>query len=344
MPVMRRHSVLSEQELAILASLGTVGVTSIAALADAANLKAHTARYGLQNLLDRHLLSPFCSIDPATLGFSAYITYFSLTPTSLTKVDEGVREMVAHQNVSWVGEMTGTYQYGCTVYARDATHAMLLIEQITSRMGIPWQKKSLTQRTGVIFWPLKFFSTDLNSTSAIEYPNRPLHQEIDQLDHQLLRIKGRNPTMPNNEIARLVGSAASTVTYRVEQLVAKGVILGSWYIPNWNSLGLSHSEISVVTKAVSPSLIHELIAFGRRARNCQFVVTGLGGWDLQFNVLSSHPTELQAFTGALWANYGDNIDSLTVNGYTRLLKYSTYPFVELGGESIQPTARPAKTK
>lgn len=336
MAAMRRHSVLNEQELAVLAGLSAVGVTSIANLADTASLKAHAARYGLESLLDRKLLSPFCSINPAPLGFDAYITYFSLTPTPLAKVSAALGELVAHQNVSWVGEMTGTYQYGCTVYAKNISHAMSLLDQIATRMGIPWQKKSITQRTHVIFWPLKLFSADLNSTLTVEYPVRSDPQEIDQLDHHVLRIKSRSPAMSHNEIARLIGSASSTVSYRIEQLVQRGIILGSWYIPNWNGLGLSHSEISLITRHISPRFINELVSFGRQTRNCEFVVAGLGSWDFQFNILCSHPMELQAFTSALWAHYGEKIETLSMSGYTRLLKYSTYPFTDPGGEPIQP--------
>jgi DNA-binding Lrp family transcriptional regulator len=328
---MVRNKFLTEQDRAVLAGLDSVGVSSISALAEASNLKAHAVRYRLQNLLEQDLLSPFCSIDPAAIGFSSYIVYFSLSSASPADTAEALNTLVSHQNVSWVGELSGSFQYGCTICARDATHAMSLLGQIIVAMGIEWQRKHITQRTHLVFWPLKFFSADTESSVSIAYPTKPARHEIDELDHLILRHKGENATLSHSEIGRSAGIAPSTIAYRIEQLIEKKIILGSWYAPNWGNLGMGHSEVSLIFREISPSLFDELILFGRRTRSCMYVVGGLGSWDFQFNILSSHPAEPQRFISELWEKFGNKIEDLSISGYTGLLKYRTYPFHELHG-------------
>jgi DNA-binding Lrp family transcriptional regulator len=328
---MLRNRGLSEKEVAILAAIDAVGVTSVAALADATSLKTQSVRYGLQSLLERHLISPFCSIDSAAVGFRSYIVYFSLSPGGTSSVDKALSALASHQNVSWLGELSGTYQYGCTVCARDTPHVMSLLERITAGMGVKWQRKSITERTHLTFWPLKLFSASTEASLAISYPTRPIQHEIDQLDHAILKLKSEDPTLPTSEIARTSGNPLSTVAHRIEQLFKRGILLGSWYAPNWNNLGIGHSEVSLVLREVAPSLIEELARFGRRTRSCHYVVGGLGSWDFQLNILSSPPTELQRFTRELWEIFGDRIETVNVSAYSRLLKYSTYPFQDLQG-------------
>ena len=324
---------LTEQDHAILAGLDAVGVTSIAALADAAKLKSHAVRYRLQNLLDRNLLSPFCSVDPAAIGFRSFIVYFSLSSAPAATTERALNTLVDHQNVSWVGELSGAFQYGFTVCARDATHAMSLLGDIANSMGVEWQRKHVTQRTHLIFWPLKFFSVDTESSVSIVYPLNPTSHHIDQLDHLILRAKGENAILSHSEIGRMAGIAPTTIAYRIEQLVEKGIVLGSWYSPNWGNLRMGHSEVSLILRRVSPQVVDELIRFGRHTRSCMYVVGGLGSWDFQFNILSSHPAEPQRFMSELWEKHGNVIESLSISGYTGLLKYRTYPFVDLHGAS-----------
>jgi DNA-binding Lrp family transcriptional regulator len=328
---MLRNKGLNEKELATLAALGAVGVTSVTALADAASLKMPTVRYALQSLLERRLISPFCSIDPAAVGFRSYIVYISLSPGASSSVESALQALASHQNVSWVGELSGAFQYGCTICARDTFHFMSLLERIAVDMGVRWERKSVTERTHLTFWPLKFFSENPETSLSISHSSHPVRHEIDLLDHTVLKLKSEDPTLSNSEIARLSKSPVSTIVHRVEQLSKKKILLGSWYAPNWNNLGIGHSEVSLVLRDVSSSLIEELVRLGGRTRSCHYVVAGAGSWDFQFNILSSHPTELQRFTRELWETFGSRIETINVSAYTRLLKYSTYPFQKLHG-------------
>jgi DNA-binding Lrp family transcriptional regulator len=328
---MLRNKGLNEKELATLAALGSIGVSSVTTLADAASLKMPTVRYALQSLLERRLISPFCSIDPAAVGFRSYIIYFSFSPGASVSVESALQALVSHQNVSWVGELSGTFQYGCTVCARDTLHCMSLLERITASMGLRWERKSVAERTHLTFWPLKFFSENPEASLSISHASRSVRHEIDALDHTILKLKSEDPTLSNSEIGRLSKTPVSTIAHRIEQLSKKKILLGSWYAPNWNNLGIGHSEVSLVLREVSPSLIEELVKFGGRTRSCHYVVGGAGSWDFQFNILSAHPTELQRFTRELWEIYGSRIETVNVSAYTRLIKYSTYPFQERQG-------------
>jgi DNA-binding Lrp family transcriptional regulator len=324
-----RSMKFTEKEKAILAGLNSVGTGSLAALADAANLKTHAVRYGLENLLERGILSPFCSIDASTLGFNSYIAYFSLPPTPREEAERALSSIVSHPNVSWIGELSGAFQYGCTVCAKNVYHALALFDEIAVTMKIPWQRKMFAQRTALTFWPLKFFGRDDAQPVCVEYPALPARCEIDDLDHKILKLKNDSPTMSHSEIARICGQPVSTIAYRIQQLIENKVIIGSWYIINWGRMGIAHSEVSLVLKRLDTSLLKRLVSFGRECRSCYFVVGGVGAWDFQFNVLTEHQDELHRFISDLRTSFGHEIDEVAIHAYTRLFKFSNYPFKDL---------------
>ena len=317
---------LSSQERVILNALDGVGVAPVSDVAGASSLSEHSVRYGLSGLIEQQLVRPFCSIDPGALGFRAYSIYFSLKPGSVADCSRGVERIVAHPYVSWLGEISGPFQYGCTVYARNLTQAIAIIGEVSEAFAVPWHRKVFYERTQIVFWPLKFFGSPNVPSISIDCPSSDRTHKIDELDHRILLRKSEDALVSNATLARECGEAVSTVSYRVAQLKERRIINGAWFVPNWEKLGLIHSQFSLLLTRVDPKLQKALIDFGRASPVCCIALACAGSWDFELNALTEDQAGVQTFQTELWREFGNYIESTTILSYTRAIKFTNYPF------------------
>ena len=218
---------LSSQERVILNALDGVGVAPVSDVAGASSLSEHSVRYGLSGLIEKQLVRPFCSIDPGALGFRAYSIYFSLKPGSVADCSRGVERIV--------------------------------IGEVSEAFAVPWHRKVFYERTQIVFWPLKFFGSPNVPSISIDCPSSDRTHKIDELDHRILLRKSEDALVSNATLARECGEAVSTVSYRVAQLKERRIINGAWFVPNWEKLGLIHSQFSLLLTRVDPKLQKALI-------------------------------------------------------------------------------------
>ena len=74
-----------------------------------------------------------------------------------------------------------------------------------------------------------------------------LQVELDEIDHELLRLLSANARMTNTDLAEAAGIAASTCITRVRALVSRGVITGFNANINPAAIGLSSQVLISVT-------------------------------------------------------------------------------------------------
>lgn len=74
-----------------------------------------------------------------------------------------------------------------------------------------------------------------------------LQTELDEIDHELLRLLSQNARMTNADLAEAAGIAPSTCITRVRSLVSRGVITGFSANINPSSVGLSSQVLISVT-------------------------------------------------------------------------------------------------
>lgn len=74
-----------------------------------------------------------------------------------------------------------------------------------------------------------------------------LQVELDEIDHELLRLLSKNARMTNTDLAEAAGIAASTCITRVRSLVSRGVISSFKANINPAAIGLSSQVLISVT-------------------------------------------------------------------------------------------------
>lgn len=316
----------SPQEIQVLAAINKLGAVPVQKLAECAGLKAHTVRYVLQAMIERQAIEPVSAINMQAVGLKPYMLYFSIKAATPADEERAARTAAAHQNVSWVAELSGDYQFGMQVLAPSAPVALKIIGDIRAQMGVTWFRKAFIEGLEMYIWPLKYFAKDDLPANTLCY--RPVTQlyEMDGLDHQILRAKAEDPYAADAAVARSCGAPANTVTYRIKKMEESGVITGHCYTPRWDKLLLVQYKIVVNLRALDAALHAALMTFARRAEHCIFALACVGAWDFEFNIFTSSADEGRAFTGQLWREFGDALDTVNIISYPRTIKRMEYPF------------------
>ena len=65
------------------------------------------------------------------------------------------------------------------------------------------------------------------------------HSQIDDLDKKILTLVSKNARVPYLEVARECGVSGAAIHQRIQRLIKMGVIIGSEFIINPKSIGLS---------------------------------------------------------------------------------------------------------
>jgi DNA-binding Lrp family transcriptional regulator len=195
-------------------------------------------------------------------------------------------------------------------------------------MALPWHRKAFLDRYLLTVWPLKCDAQN-RSDCAIVYPPASPQYLIDELDHDILKVKSVNPTISHSELSSALDRPVTEIDQRMEDLHTKRIINSCGFSIDWGRLGIALTEVSVTLNRIDAALIDALVEFGRASSTCHSVAGCLGTWDFQFNVLTESPDTLHRFTSDLWHRFGDFIESLHVTTFTRPLRVESYPFPNL---------------
>ena len=146
----------SPQEVQVLAAINKLGAAPVQKLAEHAGLKAHAVRYALQAMIDRKAIEPVSAINMQAIGLKPYMLYFSIKAATHAEEERAAQVAAAHQNVSWVAELSGEYQFGMQVLAPSAPAALKIIGDIRAQMGVTWFRKAFVEGLEMYIWPLKY--------------------------------------------------------------------------------------------------------------------------------------------------------------------------------------------
>jgi DNA-binding Lrp family transcriptional regulator len=334
------------QEVQVLAALNKLGAAPVQQLAECAGLKPHSVRYVLQSMVDRKAIEPVSAINMHAIGLKSYMLYFSIKAATPAEEERAAQAAAAHQNVSWVAELSGDYQFGMQVLAPSVPDALKIIGEIRNSMAVTWFRKAFIEGLELYVWPLKYFAKGELPANILCYRSVPTLYEMDGLDHQILRAKAEDPYSGDAGIARACGAAVNTVTYRIKKMEDAGVITGHCYTPLWGKLQLIQYKIVVNLRAIDAAVHASLLDFARRSEYCIFALACVGAWDFEFNIFTSRADEERAFTGQLWREFGDYLDAVNIISYPRTIKRVEYPFKDESALFLgsRPSASPSEKR
>jgi Lrp/AsnC family transcriptional regulator for asnA, asnC and gidA len=122
--------VMDELDLAVLEQLKTDGRKSFAQIARALGVSLNAARRRYEKMVASGAMRIICVVDPRQMGYSAFASvYVKVEPPCLRS---SIEQLMASPQVTWLAEMTGSFNLAIDVCCRDTDH---LHEFLTQQLG-----------------------------------------------------------------------------------------------------------------------------------------------------------------------------------------------------------------
>jgi DNA-binding Lrp family transcriptional regulator len=298
---------------------------TIEEIAHRVKMQRQSVARNLNSLVSDGVLRKAVFVNLAPLGFTRYNLLFTTSARIPTDRKRLVRELAKDQNVIFVGEISGDWEFEVTFAARSAAELPLLMDRVADRIEDGFFEKSLA-----VVLEKHLFGTKILDPS-VSVPPLSLKSlcekvEIDEIDHKLLYLLANQGAISQREIARQLRIPASTVNYRINHLKEQGLILGQYYILFGNPLGLVRFKILIYTRGKSGPLREALYDFSKDHKNIDILMVCVGAYDYELSIQTNEYSEVVTLGEELRAKFRDEIVRIKILTIFDNHKFSDYPF------------------
>ncbi len=304
---------LSEKEVAELAIVELHADLPLAEIQKRTNQRGHTIRYNLQRLEERGIIAKVPFIDVYPLGYTGHAIFFSIAPSSSSSKEAFLASLKNHQNVQWLAEMGGDYQYVVTLFVRHPSEVQDFFDSINQKFGNILFEKTISTRLSFTQFNRKYFGGKPDSLSF----GSTTPQTINETDAMILSSMANNtkPYIPQ-----------STLRARTKRLKDKQILLGEFYQVNASAIGMQTYEVLINAKGASQSLRESLSTFSKKHKYVVHFVSCLGEWDYEIGIEVPDSQLLLSTLQEIAEKFGDQIVSMKTLSLFQNLKYSLFPF------------------
>jgi DNA-binding Lrp family transcriptional regulator len=315
---------LGEKERLVLAACCLDADLSVDAIADRTDLKSHVVRRSLQAIESSGIVQKLTYIDVYALGFFYYEVYLRFQPGYPGK--PGILKLLEDSpRVSYVEQISGTFEYKLNVIARHPLEVSVLFDEISERFPQALAEKKLLIMESLLDYSLRFLAPELQGGGKLGFGNISVVVDIDELDHQILQRLTRPSVRNVADLARSIGAKLSTVQYRLDRLKENRVVVGSRYFADLFKLGYQIFDIHVQTRGTSQVVRDVIYSFADREPCIFVVVRCVGDWDFTMCAAVSSASAIDDITERLSAALGRNLLRITTQTVVKHHKVCLYP-------------------
>jgi DNA-binding Lrp family transcriptional regulator len=321
---------LSDQELAVLASVELKAQDPIEKIRKETGLREHTIRYALRRLADKKIIHPVPFINLHRLGYTIYTVMFSVAVDNRKgSKNTLLKSLLTSPYVLWIGEFGGEYQYGigfcCKTFAELISYMRELSEK---HEQIFFDKAISVQISSTIFprrylWKKKLNISPITSTFSADGV-----YEADDLDRRILSGLTSHSLLSHRQLAMKLEVPLSTVELRIKKLRENKVILADMFAIDSEALGKESFKLLVYTKGLNLNFTEALHKFCLQRNEVVHLIDLLGVWGYEIGVEVNSGQQVTHIIQDLYEAFPGLINTIRPLTKFRYPKFRFFPQVD----------------
>ncbi|MBP9837092.1 MAG: Lrp/AsnC family transcriptional regulator [Proteobacteria bacterium] len=321
---------ITKQQYQLLSLLHLDAHKPIKEVSRALKMKEYNVRYQLDCLkADEVISGSQIFVNTYALGYCQYEVYVSLGINSESQKSKFINYLLTSERVPWIGEFAGTYQYGFTVCCRNVFDLNKFLEDLSLKFENIIFNLSVLTRISYSEFPIKKYSSLEYSPNYLKFGIVPQLQNIDILDHQILKNLSKNNSIKLIELADELKISNQTIHQRLAKLKQKQIIVGSTLLFKIEKLNLHVYKIFLKVKIPNPKLKKQIFNYALAKEGFLYFIECLGAWDIEIGVAVTDANEISAVCQHLLDKFGDKISLVNFLITSKYIKAERYPFEEL---------------
>lgn len=259
---------------------------SYALLGRKLGIPAETARYRLNNLLEREIISGFLTvIDAGKLGNNYYKVLIKLHNVNEQRVAHIISYLAAQDPVNWVARMDGPFDIGFTIRIRRLSELSAFIDTLKDKYTENIHRLTFAVNIEVEFLTREYLVNRARKPGKRTSYTTPLESyRADETDLAILRSIANNTRINSTDIAKDIELSSETVNQRIRKLEREGVITRYRYYLNSAAVGNVNYYILIFLNYVSEQRRNEFVRYCRSHNRVDYLIKALGEWDYELNV------------------------------------------------------------
>jgi len=217
----------SPLERDILSLAVASGDLTVAQFADLLGVRPHAVRYALRRLEERGDLSRWVFLDRQRVGLIACNMYFNIPTRRSTAVIEFMKK---HPTVQWFGETVGERCFEATLWVTRPGQLAAFFEELGQKTGANLTDRVMAIEGDTWHWGQRCFSEKFARIKPLHFDEPAERFTIDELDARIINARRSPEFWAPTQIARLLGTSATTVSYRIARLQRARIIYDSYLL------------------------------------------------------------------------------------------------------------------
>lgn len=317
---------LSQSDKTLLYALQYCGDEPISKLCRTLGLKEGTVQGKIARWVREGKLRKRTLVNTFVIGMSEHEVYFS--PRSKPGGGEAAikKAVMSSDALRWFYRLAGPYDYSLGLEAVRVSQIARLLEELDERFPGLFSRKQIGAGIGYWWFGRRYLApSGVRFPIGIEMAPSDVIVEIDEVDHRILQVLGRQHFGSIRDLARAIGMPQETAAYRIRQLKQAGVIAGSPYIPSTAWLGVEVFRLLVAFRSFSGDIHSSFLSWCRAQPALVSMIRVLGNWDYTLRLEVQNAEELVAIRDNLGALFADVLLRCDVTSVVKELAFSTYP-------------------
>ena len=304
---------------------------------------APVVQHAVRKFRDAGLISRRVMIDIFRLGYARHSIYITLSSEGQDKKGEISRFLAKSSCTTVVLEVGGDYDFFVATVTRTSAELAAFNHELSSGFGSLFLKKdvAVTVRHSVFGEKLLVADPALHAECFFEVCpslNGPT-VELDALDHRLLYALAGPELTTSRALAQSLGTAPSTIDYRMKRLESSGVICGDMHEVRGEMIGLTNYIVLVGMKGVSEERHQEFYLFAKQHPNIAHLSFEVGHWDYMLGVAVEEHKGLNALIEVIRRVFRDSVASIKSFSMFHAHKVRDYPIIPtIGNASFSQAA------
>ncbi|MBI2550928.1 Lrp/AsnC family transcriptional regulator [Candidatus Uhrbacteria bacterium] len=315
---------ISKREQGILPRVELRADAPLAEHAKATDCFPNQVRYALHRLETEGVIRKTVFVDMYRLGFCDYVLYFSIaTKEGSPQAKDLLRFLEDSPLVTWVAELSGSYQYGIALFSRDVHEFVSFLDLFSKEFGQILFKKSIRLTRTFTRFNRKYLDPTA-PTDEISFGLHPGKESIDKTDDLLLQAITLPGARSLRQTTLKLGIPVTTGHQRLKRLKERGIIAGHLYAIDAPKFGATLFNILIYAKGMREPLRKKLSAWAKKHPNVIHFIECVGEWDFEIGAEVMAPEQSADIVRDLFTTFGDELLNIDVIPILRNLKYVFY--------------------
>lgn len=227
-------------------------------------IKEHSIYSDLRAMREAGVIHPRVFVDIHALGLVELEVYLSVNFSSPEQKTSFFRELLSSDVTLWVGELSGAYNVGLSLCAKDSREAHRAFDAILNKVGVVATRVQSGVLVSLTVYRKNYLCDEIeveqDSEIHLHYNNE---YTCDALDRRVIAalFKSRQASIRN--VAKEAGIPRTTFEYRMERLKENGVISPRCFIINPLKLNLEVNRLLISLQSCSLEAKEDIVGYFR---------------------------------------------------------------------------------